>query len=83
MTEREATLIGLDAIAAQIKSWLEWNKAERDREPHLTTDDGTSIMALPVPYWPSRGQFRVWIEAIESAATMLRADAETMPRSET
>jgi hypothetical protein len=56
---------GLTVVAAQIRAWLDWDKRQRDKEPHLTTDDGTSIMALPVPFWPTHGAFENWIKLFQ------------------
>lgn len=60
-------------MADQVRSWLEWNKKQRDAEPHLTTDDGTHIMCLPVPYWPSRGAFETWVKTLEESAKRLES----------
>lgn len=50
-------------IADQLQNWLDWDKDQRKRE-YLTTDDGTHIMSLPVPYWPTHGALKAWIEII-------------------
>lgn len=60
----------LGFMAAQIRSWLEWDKKSRDKE-RLVTDDGTHIMALPVPFWPTHGAFESWIKTLEAAARAL------------
>lgn len=68
----ESLRIGLDAVASQIRSWLDWNRKHReDNDPPLKTDDGTSIMCLPVPYWPSHGAFENWIKLFEDCRAAL------------
>lgn len=73
--------IGLTEIAAHIRSWLEWNKKDRDQE-HLVTDDGTHIMALPVPSWPSRGALQEWIRVIVAADVAISAPVADEGRRE-
>lgn len=60
-------ITGLAAIAAVIRSWLDWDRAHRDKE-FLTTDGDTAIMSLPVPFWPSHACFENWI------STMIESD---------
>lgn len=66
--------IGLEAVAGQIHRWLDWHKEHRDKE-HLTTDGGTSIMSLPVPFWPNHAQFEAWIKLFDEARAVLRTSA--------
>lgn len=66
----------LDVIAWQVRRWLDWHKAHRDKE-HLVTDGDTHIMGLPVPFWPSHGQFEEWIKAFNEASAELRLDGES------
>jgi hypothetical protein len=68
----------LHYIAGQIKRWLEWDREHR-READLVTTGDTHIMSLPVPFWPSHGQFERWIAALESADLALRAAPTTSP----
>ena len=57
-------------IANIVNHWLEWSR--RDREKcHLTIEDGTHIMALPVPSWPTHSQFKNWIAALNEAGDKL------------
>jgi hypothetical protein len=64
--------IGLDAVARQIQSWLDWHKKHReDNDPPLVTDDGTHIMCLPVPYWPNHGAFQNWISLFRECSEAL------------
>lgn len=65
----------LDVIARSIEGWLEWHSDGRASEG-LTTEDGTHIMALPVPVWPSHGMFRNWIEVLRSAAQAIEARSD-------
>jgi len=60
----------LQNIIDVIENWLEWDRNNR-RSEALKTDDGTYIMALPVPYWPSHGQFANWINIFKNAAKKL------------
>jgi len=62
--------IQLREIALQVKSWIDWSKDRRDEE-NLITDDDTHIMTLPVPYWPTHGQFDNWVNALREAADQL------------
>ncbi len=62
----EQIAFGLNEIALTLRYWLEWNQRERDREPHLTTDDGTSVICVP-PHWPTRGGLKIWAETMEAA----------------
>lgn len=59
--------VAFEAMADTIQSWIDWNAKDRANE-HLTTEDGTSIMAIPVPYWPTHGQMADWIKALRKAA---------------
>lgn len=69
MTNEQAAF-GLNEIALNLRYWLDWNKKERDREPHLTTDDDTSLICVP-PTWPRRGQLKLWAETMEAARDAL------------
>lgn len=71
MTDHETIAIRLDVMSKVVQSWIEWSAAERAREG-LSTGDDTSIMLLPVPFWPSHGQFRRWIDTMNEAASELR-----------
>lgn len=73
MTEGETLALQLDAMAGQIRRWLEWDREKRDKG-HLTTDGNTHIMSLPVPFWPTHGQFENWIKAMAEAGKRLRED---------
>ena len=57
-------------IAATVQRWIDWNGTDRARKG-LTTDEGTAIMAVPVPSWPTHGQMHAWIEALNGAADLL------------
>jgi hypothetical protein len=70
---------GLTVVAAQIRAWLDWDKRQRDKEPHLTTDDGTSIMALPVPFWPTHGAFENWIKLFQQCHDALNVAQASLP----
>lgn len=70
MDQKEQQAAALREISMQIRAWLDWHKAHRDRE-FLVTDGDTSIMGLPVPFWPSHGQFENWISALNGAAVSL------------
>lgn len=61
---------GLSVVSNQINRWIEWERGHRAKE-HLSTDDDTHIMALPVPFWPTHGQFKAWIKLFSEAATAL------------
>lgn len=61
----------LATVAGQVERWLEWHKGQRDRET-LTTDDDTHIIALPVTFWPTHGQFRAWVKLFRDAQDALR-----------
>jgi hypothetical protein len=74
MTDRETMAVQLEAIAGQVRRWLDWHKESRERM-HLTTDRDTAIMSLPVPMWPSHGQFENWVHALSAAAKTFRQDA--------
>lgn len=67
-----ATAFGIGQIALNLRYWLEWNKASRDRE-NLRTDPDIAILAVP-PHWPTRGQLRLWAETMETAAALLRGE---------
>jgi hypothetical protein len=73
MENYNPTVTQLDVISKVIRSWLDWDAKHRETQ-HLTTDDGTSIMSLPVPYWPSHGMFEKWIETLDNAAAELKAN---------
>jgi hypothetical protein len=61
---------GLREIALQVQDWLDWHR--KDRAEHgLTTDDGTQVMALPVPSWPVHWQLENWVEELNLAADAL------------
>lgn len=62
----------LEVVARQIESWIDWDRGHR-RRGSLTTEDGTHIMALPVPFWPSHGQFGNWITLLREAAKAIEA----------
>jgi hypothetical protein len=64
--DRKGVTQGLTAIAWQVRRWLDWHKSHRDKEM-LVTDDDTHIMGLPVPFWPSHGQFEAWIKTMNDA----------------
>ncbi len=61
----------LEFIARTIKGWLEWDKGERSKE-NITTEEGTHIMALPVPFWPTHGMLENWIAVLREADKRLR-----------
>jgi hypothetical protein len=64
----------LRTIADQIQRWLDWSRKEREQnDPPLTTEteDGTAIMCLPVPSWPTHGQMKNWIAALSEAGDKL------------
>jgi hypothetical protein len=65
----------LEVVARQIESWLEWSQTHRQSEG-LTTKDGTHIMALPVPCWPSHGMFRNWITLFRAVAQRIEARSD-------
>lgn len=66
---------GLMALAAIIRSWVDWDKARRgENSPPLTTDDNTQIMSLPVPFWPSHGSFENWIALFQNCHDALSPD---------
>ena len=75
MAEQEITseqaAVGLRDMALTIQTWLDWNKGVRDHEG-IETEDGTHIMALPVPSWPSHGQLNAWVKMMKDAADLLR-----------
>jgi len=71
--KREHQAIALEVVAAQIKAWNEWTREQHIKEL-LETPDDTSIMALPVPMWPSVGQFKLWIMLFEEVAKELRRE---------
>ena len=62
--------LGLREIALQVQGWLDWDRAHRERH-HLTTEDDTQIMALPVPSWPTHWQLRNWITELNTTADAL------------
>ena len=61
---------GLREIALQVQGWLDWHRKDR-ADQGLTTDDGTQIMALPVPSWPVHRQLKNWVEELNLAADAL------------
>lgn len=65
----------LDFLADHINSWLEWHSADRTRH-EMATEDGTHIMSLPVPMWPTHGQFKRWIETLREGAKVAQ-DGDT------
>jgi hypothetical protein len=69
----EALPFQLEVIARSIEHWLEWDNGQRTSEG-LTTEDGTHIMSLPVPVWPSHGMFRNWIAVLKAAAAKIPND---------
>lgn len=73
MVEQDVTVIRLQTIAAIVQSWIDWSKEGRTIEG-LTTEDGTAIMSLPVPIWPTHGSLAVWVETLNNAATALMGD---------
>lgn len=75
MTDRTTLAAQLDAMAWQVRRWLEWHREHREKE-NLVTGGDTSIMGLPVPMWPSRGQFEVWIKTMDEAGRELRGVGE-------
>lgn len=75
----EALPFQLDVIARSIEHWLEWDSGRRASEG-LTTEDGTHIMSLPVPVWPSHGMFRNWIAVLRQASEAIEADAAPPPK---
>ncbi len=75
LTSNKTLATGLSVIAKTVQSWLEWNKNQRDQES-IETKDGTHIMALPVPSWPTHGQLRTWVKTMESAADILNQPSQ-------
>ena len=69
-TERGISVIQLREIARQVTSWTEWASKRRDEEG-ISTEPDTAIMSLPVPMWPTHGQFDNWIRALNEAADQL------------
>jgi hypothetical protein len=68
--DRKGVTQGLTAIAWQVRRWLDWHKSHRDKDM-LVTDDDTHIMGLPVPFWPSHGQFEAWIKTMNNATAAI------------
>lgn len=66
----------LEVIARIVESWIDWS-ANHWAAEGLTTEDGTAIMALPVPVWPTHGQLSAWVEVLRNAARRsTQGDAE-------
>lgn len=73
MNDQEQTADELRAIAFQVRRWLDWHKQSRSAENLVTLGD-TTIMALPVPFWPTHGMFEAWIAVFEAAADSLSSE---------
>ncbi len=56
---------GLEEIRDQVQRWMDYDRAQRDKEGLGTTDD-THIMCPPV--WPSHGQLKNWVACLSEAA---------------
>ena len=59
------TASSLNTIANIIQGWLDWDENYR-RQEGLNTEDGTHIMVLPVPVWPTHGALQNWVKALRS-----------------
>lgn len=53
-----------DVIVAQMRYWLTWNENAYLSDGEEPTDDTHIIM----PVWPTRGQVKAWIHALEGAS---------------
>jgi hypothetical protein len=71
----------LDCIASQVQRWIDYDRADRDKEG-LITEPGTHIMCPPT--WPSHGQLGNWVAALNRARDILKhystAQAANKPR---
>lgn len=65
----------LEVVARCVEGWVEWDETHRQHEG-MTTEDGTHITALPVPCWPTHGQFRNWVGLFREAAQAIDARSD-------
>ena len=73
MTEdKHAMIAGLRVVADQVQGWIDWSSSECEQSG-FTANDGTHIMSLPVPFWPSHGQMVRWVELFRHAAKEIEA----------
>lgn len=68
LTDSEKTTFGLDEIAKNIRHWLRYTKAQRDKEA-LSIDNNTNVN---FPVHPGYMQFELWAATLEQAAKLIR-----------